>query len=370
MNINKTIPIVLCFWISVAWAQTPLPVLSPEVLPDNRVVFRLRAPNVEEVTVAGDFWVQQNRVDKLVKGADGIWSLTTEPLTSDVYSYFFTVDGVPIPDPVNGAIKQGIRTQQSMFVVPGANASLYEPANVPHGEVRVVTYRSAALGKERRMHIYVPAGYDNVKTRYPVVYLFHGGGDDDWAWMSVGRVNHLLDNLIAQGKARPMVVVMPSLWALDAPVLPNRAEENEVLFRKTIFEDVVPYVEKHYRVLPGRANRAMGGLGAGRNMLPNFLWPSLAQFDSAFFVSGGTDKQRFAYMQQQYPGVIDDPANSKRVKFFLCNGSNDASITSSRDLAAELKQRNYQVTALETGGTHGWPSFRRCFADFAQGAFK
>ncbi len=312
-TMKKTVLTIFCFWGSLVSAQTPPPVSSPEVLSDGRVTFRLRAPRVSEVTVAGDFWVQQNRVEKLVKDAEGIWSLTTEPLTPDVYSYFFTVDGVPMPDPVNGFIKQGIRTQQSMFVIPGKEAELYGPANVPHGEVRMVTYQSAVVGKTRRMHVYLPPGYDSSRTRYPVVYLFHGGGDDDWAWTSVGRVNHVLDNLIAQGKARPMIVVMPSLWAVDAPVLANRAEENEALFRRSIFEDIVPWVEKHFRALPGRANRAMGGLGAGRNMLPNFLWPSLAQFDSAFFVSGGTDKQRFAYMQQQYPGVIDDPANSKRV---------------------------------------------------------
>lgn len=375
---QKNMLAVLALLSTVAGAQSTAPpapaanapVISPEVMADGRVTFRLRAPQATEVTMAGDFWVDQNRVEKLTKGSDGVWSLTTEPLPPDLYSYFFTVNGVTIPDPVNGQLKQGIRTQQSMFTIPGADEQIYEPAAVPHGDVRVVTYQANSLGKTRRMHVYFPPGYDKGSTRYPVTYLFHGGGDDDWAWLSIGRVNHVLDNLIAQGKAKPMVVVMPSLWAVDAPVPANRADENEVLFRKSVFEDIVPYVESHYRVLTGPANRAFGGLGAGRNALPNFLWASLDKLNSAFFVSGGADKARIAVMEKQYPGVLARPENSKRIKFFMCDGSNDASITSSRDLTAELKRLSYNVTTFETEGTHGWPSFRRCFVEFAKIAFR
>ena len=134
----------------------PAAVVSPQILPDHRVVFRLRAPKASEVTIAGDFWLEQGRTEKLVKDDQGIWSLTTEPLPPDYYSYYFTVDGIRIPDPANGLIKPGIRTTQSAFSVPGEQAAFLEAGPVPHGEVRMVFYQSAVVGKLRRMHIYFP----------------------------------------------------------------------------------------------------------------------------------------------------------------------------------------------------------------------
>jgi enterochelin esterase family protein len=347
------------------------PLVSPEVLPDHRVTFRLRAPKATEVTISGDFWTRQGRVDPLIKGADGVWSLTTEPLPPDLYSYWFTVDGVPIPDPSNGQLKQGVRTQQSMFAVSGDDERLYENASVPHGEVRTVLYHSSVVGKERSMRVYLPPNYEGSKQRYPVMYLFHGGGDDDWGWVTVGRVNTIMDNLIAQGKAKPMIVVMPSLYALDPPVPTGRSGENndnEALFRKSFFADVMPYVESHYRVLAGAAHRAVGGLGTGRDMLSNFIWPSLDQFGAIFFASGGTEEERFKQLSQLYPGIIDRPDNERRIRFYLGVGLNDAAIEGYHAMGAELKQRGYEVATFETPGTHGWPVFRRCFAWFAQRA--
>ncbi len=355
---------------ALAQAPAPAPLVSPQVLPDHRVVFRLRAPKASEVTIAGDFWLEQNRVGKLAKDDQGVWSLTTEALKPDYYSYWFTVDGVRMPDPADGLTKPGISETQSAFFVPGPEEALLEAGAVPHGEIRTVYYSAVALGKQRRMHIYFPPGYESGQTRYPVVYLFHGGGDDDWAWESIGRVNFVMDNLIAQGKAKPMILVMPSLWAVDPPVRADRSAENEALFQKTLFQDVIPYTEAHYRVLPGAANRAVGGLGAGRNMLPNLVWPNIDKFDSVFFVSGGADAERFAFLQKQFPGVIDNPANIKRVKFFLGDGINDASFASAKNLADELKKRGYTITFFQSDNTHGWPEFRLNFIQFAQIAFR
>jgi len=361
----------------LAWAQAPAPagsarppaVVSPEVLADHRVVFRIWAPRSSEVTIAGDFWLQANRTEKLAKDQQGVWSLTTEPLPSDFYSYFFTVDGIRIPDPVDGLIKPGITSTQSAFWVPGPRAELLEAAPVPHGEVRMVYYQAASLGKQRRMHVYFPPGYEDGKMRYPVLYLFHGGGDDDWAWVAIGRLNFILDNLIAQGKARPMIVVMPSLWALDPPLKANQSDENEALFQRTLTHDIIPWVESHYRALPGAANRAAGGLGVGRNMLPNLLWPNFDKFNYVGFVSGGVDPDRLPILEKLHPGALDNPANIKRVKFFLGDGTNDASVVSSDNLAAELKKRGYSITINRTDDTHGWPEFRHNFEQFAQVVF-
>jgi len=353
-------------------AQNPRPatlpaVVSPEVLSDHSVVFRLRAPKASEVTVSGDYGGQPG---KMVKGEDGVWSFKTDPLPSDVYSYIFTVDGVRFPDPVNGWIKPGNPPVQSMFSVPGPESEVYERKPVPHGEVRVVYYASKTLGRERRMHIYLPPGYDSSKAHYPVTYLFHGGGEEDFGWEDIGRVNFALDNLIAQGKAKPMIVVMPSLYALGPPVPQGRSQDNDELFARDLAEDVLPYVESHYRTLPGAANRAMGGLGVGRGMLPDVVWPTLGKFGTVFFVSGGTDPDRFDALMKQYPGRFDDPANVKVIRFFLGDGRNDASMSASKKLGEEAAKRGYRVTTFATDGVHGWPSFRRCFVEWVQGAFR
>lgn len=352
--------------------QSPTPpVVSPQVSPDHRVTFRLRAPNANSVTVSGDFWHEQGRTEKLAKGEDGVWTLTTEPLQPDMYSYWFTVDGVPMPDPADGLIKPGIQQTQSAFILPGGpRATVLEEKDVPHGEVRTVYYKANTLGTVQRMHIYLPPGYDGSTTRYPVTYLFHGSGDDDSAWEAIGRANFVLDNLIAQGKAKPMILVMPSLWAMPAPIPQSRAAENEALFQKTLVHDLVPYIEAHYRVLPGRENRALGGLGLGRNMLPDVLWPSLGDFNNVLFVSGGADADRFALLQKEYPGVLDNPETIKRVKFFFGDGVNDGSFPSAKNLVDELKRRGYQVTFEQTDDTHGWPEFRHNFVEFAQTAFR
>lgn len=374
----KSVCIGLLF-ASAAWAQLqpakpqpakPIAVVSPEVLPDHRVVFRLWAPKATEVSIAGDFWLQQDRTGTLAKDDRGVWSLTTEALPADFYSYYFNVDGVKLPDPVNGLIKPGTVATQSAFWVPGDRAALLEARPVPHGEVRMVYYQSEVLGKQRRMHIYFPPGYNAGQTRYPVLYMLHGGGDDDWAWVTIGRLNFVLDNLIAQGKATPMIVVMPSLWALDPPVRADREPENEALFEKSLKQDIIPYVEKNYRALSTPAGRAIGGLGAGRNNMPDLVWPDIGMFSYVGFTSGGADASRVALLDKEYPDGMNDPANIKRVKFFLGNGTNDHSDESGKYLAGELKRRGYQTTFFETDDNHGWPGFRRYFEQYAQQVFR
>ena len=364
---------------SAALAQTPAPlpraaappaVVSPEVLSDHSVVFRLRAPKASEVTLTGDFPVEGSLPVKMVKGEDGVWTYTAAPLPPDVYSYIFAADGVRFPDPVNRWLKPGNPPMQSMFRVPGGDEELMEQLPVPHGEVRVVYYRAKAVGGVRRMHVYLPPDYENGKIRYPVAYLFHGGGEQDFGWVDIGRVNFILDNLIARGKAKPMIVVMPDLYVLGPPEPAGRAEENDALLGKDLVEDMIPYVEAHYRALPGAANRAMGGLGVGREMVPDVFWPHMDTFNTVFLVAGGTEADRFEYMQKKYPGVLDNPANTKRVKFFLGIGDNDHGQLASRTLAGELERRGYAVKRFEPQGTHGWPAFRRNFIEWAQGAFR
>jgi hypothetical protein len=349
---------------------TPPAVVSPEVLPDHRVVFRLYAPDANEVTLTGSFWLQEGRTEKLAKDSRGIWSLTTEPLPADYYSYFFTLDGIRTLDPVNGRIKQGVLRTVSAFSVPGQEAAFLEAGPVPHGEVRIVFYESAVTGMLRRMHIYLPPGYETGRTRYPVVYLLHGGGDTDSTWIDVGRANFILDNLIAQDKAKPMIVVMPSLWALDPSYVRTHRDENQALFRRHLADEIIPYVESNYRVLAGPENRALGGLGIMRDFLPNVVWATLGKFGYVFHTSGGVDPEWIPLLEKRYPGVLGNPANTKTVKFFIGSGTNDHSNPSARFWLEELRKRGYDATYFQSNGIHEWPWFRRYFAQFAQIAFR
>ncbi len=350
-------------------AARPAAVVSPQVLPDQRVTFRLRAPNAREVTISGDFWLEQSRTAKLVKDDQGVWSITLGPFFPDVYSYAFSVDGTSFPDPANGVIKPGVSTTQSVFTVPGEQAVFLEARSVPHGEVRIVHFQSAVTSSVRRMHIYVPPGYDTAQARYPVMYLLHGGGDDDGGWIAIGRANLILDNLIAQGKATPMIVVMPSIWAIDPPVPADRRDANNALFAKLLFQEVIPYVEKHYRVLASPASRAFGGLSYP-NILPDAWIPNVEKFNYVGFTSNGLNADRIAFYEKQYPGVLDDPANVKRVSIYIGDGVNASTFANSKYLADDLKRRGYKTVFSMTNGIHGWPWFRRYFTEFAQMAFQ
>src|SRR6516164_6857410 len=183
--------------------------VSPEVLSDRKVTFRIYAPKASAVTVGGD-WAGTSGPAKLEKDDKGVWSATVGPLEPDFYSYSFNVDGVRTLDPKNATIKQGISSLDNMFLVAGNEAAFMDNQKVPHGDVRKVWYRSSTLDTQRRMHVYTPPGYDASKDTYPVLYLLHGGGDEDSGWSTVGRAGFILDNLLADKKVKPMLVVMPN----------------------------------------------------------------------------------------------------------------------------------------------------------------
>jgi enterochelin esterase-like enzyme len=229
--------------------------VSPEVLSDRKVTFRIYAPKATAVTVGGD-WAGTSGPAKLEKDDKGAWSVTVGPLASDFYSYSFNVDGVKTLDPKNATIKPGLNSLDSMVFVAGKEADFMDNRKVPHGEVRQVWYQSSTLDAQRRMHVYTPPGYDAGKDSYPVLYLLHGGGDEDSGWSTVGRACFILDNLLADKKAVPMLVVMPN-GSLPRPTnLPRvnpgekpSAEAAAALaaaqgrFTDELLKDVIPAVE-------------------------------------------------------------------------------------------------------------------------------
>ncbi|QHT70827.1 esterase [Rhodocytophaga rosea] len=239
---------------------------SPQVLSDHRVKISIYAPKASEVTVSGDFPGGSPSM-KLEKGEIGVWSVTIGPLKPDYYTYTLTVDGVRTMDPKNPVIKQGINSLENMMAVSGQETAFQDNKSVPHGEVRQVWYQSTSLDMPRRMHVYTPPGYEKSNTKYPVFYLLHGGGDDDSGWSTVGRANFILDNLLAAGKAKPMIVVMPNgsmpIRSTPGAMNPQAMTQMRTMFADELLKEVMPYVEKNYRILTGRENQAIAGLSMG-----------------------------------------------------------------------------------------------------------
>ncbi len=267
--------------------QTPPPtVKSPDVQSDRSVIFRLRAPNAKEVFLSRE-GVQRVAMQK---DDQGVWSVKTDPLEPDFYGYSFVVDGVTLMDPNNSLFKPNLLNMQSMVHVPGPASLPWEVEDVPHGMLHHHIYKSAIIGDQRDFYVYTPPGYDPAaKMMYPVLYLLHGYSDDASGWTAVGRANIILDNLIAQGKAKPMLIVMtlgygaPEIVSRSGgPGLrdPNLRQKNYDRFRDALFTEVIPEVEKSYHVIKDRRSRAIAGLSmggaeslyVGLNALDRFAW--------------------------------------------------------------------------------------------------
>src|SRR5687768_9606572 len=224
---------------------------------DARVTFELCAPSATEDTVRSEGPAPFAN-QPLVKGDSGVWTLTAQA-PADLYIYWYDVDGVPVVDPKNNRPRVNMTTVRSLLEVPGAASDFFAEKPVPHGQVAAVHYQSQALGVPRRMHVYTPPGYATSGQRYPVFYLLHGGGDNDLSWLMAGRANFIFDNLIAAAKAKPMIVVMP---AGHTPPGQGGAPAADA-FARDLLGDVMPYVERNYRTLPSREQRAIAGLSMG-----------------------------------------------------------------------------------------------------------
>ena len=367
-----------------AAAQTPPPVVSPEVSADGKVTFRIYAPKAGEVTLRGD-WMEGPGTLTLVKGADGVWAGTAGPLAADYYSYSFTVDGVRTLDPRNAFIKQGVTSVENMVFVPGAAAEFQALTPVPHGEVRQVWYPSSTLGGERRMHVYTPPGYDGGSSRYPVLYLLHGGGDEDSGWSTIGRAGFILDNLIASGKARPMLVVMPN-GSLPRPAnfpatTPGQPPSPEVMaamaslqdrFVSELMKDVIPAVEKRFRVVADPANRAIAGLSMGGGQTQRVVVTHPDKFAYVAVWSAGVNPASVADFETRNATFLKSAESVNRsIKVYnVTVGDKDFALPGSKALSELLTRHGIKHTLTLTGGGHTWLNWRPYLRDFAQQLFK
>lgn len=346
---------------------------SPQVLAGNRVAIRLYAPRASEVTVTGDL-LGGRPPEKLAKDANGVWSATLGPLRPDYYTYTLFVDGVRTADPKNAFIKQGISSIENMLLVPGPETAFQDIRPVPHGELRQVWYQSKTLGQARRMHVYTPPGYDQSDAKYPVFYLLHGGGDDDSGWPTVGRAGFILDNLLAEGRAKPMIVVMTN-GSMPPPAGPpnpaqgmNRTRE---LYAQELTQEVLPYVEKNYRVLANRPNRAIAGLSMGGFQTLELALTRPELFDYVGVMSSGLFGQAIEEAPTRYAKALGDPAyNQGKKLFWVAIGKDDFVMEANKKTLALLEKSGIRYQYQETDGGHTWINWRQYLREFVPLLFR
>lgn len=352
-------------------------VVSPEVGADRTVTLRYLAPNATAVTANGEL---DGKPHPLTKGENGIWSVTIGPLPPDIYTYAFNVDGVVALDPRNVNTKYGYGGfgPVSIVQVPGDGPQFYDVRNVPHGEVRIRPYVSKTLGVNRTVWIYTPPGYER-GSNFPVLYLLHGAGDIESGWTMIGRANNILDNLIAERKAKPMVVVMPlghaiqSFWtgpakAADAPA-PAAAPGSLSAFARDLLDDVMPMVEQSYKVSRKADDRAIGGLsmGGGQTMNLAFNRPELFRYVVAMSPAAGQINEK------SYPAIFKDPsAINKQFKMFWMAVGKDDTLTGPGDRALDeaLTRAGIKHSFKLTDGRHEWTVWRNHLNEVAPLLFR
>jgi enterochelin esterase family protein len=352
-------------------------VKSPEVQPDRKITFRILAPKAKAVRLnAGDLpggGPQQPRT--LTKGENGVWEVTLGPVDPGTYRYLFDVDGVYVVDPRSNAVSESNNSTWSVVHVPGSDYA--DEKEVPHGAVAAVHYKSSALGGDRRMHVYTPPGYETSQDKYPVFYLLHGAGDSDDSWTSVGRANFILDNLIAAGKAKPMVVVMPAghtgPFSFGAP--PSSSDGRPNLgansFEEDFAKDVMPYVEKHYRVQTDRNSRAIAGLSMGGAQTINLFVPHLDQFGYVGVFSSGLFLRNPADWEKENQAKLDDAKAKEGLKLlWLATGKDDFLMPRTKETVELFKKHDFNPVFKESAGGHTWINWRDYLNEFAPQLFR
>jgi len=369
--------------------RMPARIVSPEILPDYKVTFRVYSKDAVKVTVSGEWQAGMGGAETLVKNDTGLFSLTVGPLKPELYGYTFTVDGVRTIDPNNIQVRRDGSNYQSFFIVPGAESDLYFHKNdVPHGTVTKVWYKSAVLEMERRVYVYTPAGYEGGTQKYPVFYLFHGAGGDEDAWTNMGRTAQIMDNLIAQGKAKPMIVVMTNGNANQAgaqnEVPPVAARQGQGMavnqryagkFEEHLAKDVVPFIEKNYRALTGKDNRAIAGLsmvGIHTQTITNNnpgMFGYIGVFSMGIMNMGGQN-QDAAKLEQERVAKLEALKNSGYKLYWIACGKDDFVYQGVVTLRSTLDKVGLKYVYRESTGGHTWANWRIYLSEFAPMLFK
>jgi enterochelin esterase-like enzyme len=341
--------------------------VSPEVLGDRKVTFRVRAPKASDVRlVLGAAQVI------MTKDEAGVWSVTMGPMDPEIYTYTFSVDGVRMLDMANPVLKNGRSPDASVVEVPGSPARFDELQDVPHGTIHVRTYMSTPLKRFRKVYVYVPPQYDSEPARrFPVLYLRHGSGDNEANWNEDGRAGVILDNLLASKKAVPMFIVMPN-GDTDGTWGGGSSAQGMELLAKELMGDIIPLVEKNYRVLAGRENRAITGLSMGGGQAFTIGLKNLDKFAWVGQFSSGLVSDREFDLAKHVPGFLDDPVavNGKLRMLFMSCGSEDPRINGQLNLVDLLKEHGVRHVWFETPGAHEWKVWRHSLREFLVRVFQ
>ncbi len=338
-------------------------VASPEVHPDLSVTFRLQAPEASKVSVNGDF--PGGRIE-LVKNEQGIWTATTAPLAPDLYGYNLSMDGVMIIDPRNPNTRKLRPSAQSVLEVAGSEPQLFQVRNVPHGATHLHWYESKVLGDVRPLYVYTPPGYEkDPGTRYPVLYLLHGAGEEVGGWVFNGPSSVIADNLIALGRARPMIIVAPLGHVVRNFVAATEAERARSLdlFKREMLEGIMPFVEAGYRVAPGPENRAVAGLSMGGGQA---LRIGLDHIDSFAWVGSFGAAIHHGSVAQTYAALFAEPkvANERLRLLWIGAGRDDGLFPANLVLHDTLAARRITHVFHESAGGHTWVNWRAYFTEF------
>ena len=376
--------IVVVWWglVATAPAQPPAPpeFKSPELSADNALSFRLYAPDAKVVRLhCYDLVARPGRID-MTKGDSGLWETTLTAVPGGAYRYWFEVDGLTLLDRKNPATSEANNTVFSLVTVPGNPANEWK--HIPHGAVAKLSYYSTVLEKPRRLHIYTPPGYETSTASYPVLYLLHGASDSDESWISVGRAHLILDNLIAAGKARPMVIVMPNGHPGEFRSGGRRNwdefSQQMALFADEFRRDIRPLVESRYRLKSGREHRALAGLSMGGAQTLNIGFANLADYGYLGVYSSGV----FGLVarengppvnnawEEQHTAQLDnaDLKSGLRLLWFGC-GKKDFLWETNTATIALFRKHGFEVTSHETEGGHQWMEWRDYLTEFAPKLF-
>lgn len=369
------------------------PIVSPEIHPDNTVTFRLFAPKAVKVQVTGDFLPPQKvrtpRGDADAPGTadmieeNGVWEYTTPtPLAPELYSYTLIVDGLKINDPSNVHRIRDVRSVSDVFLIPGGRSDLYKINDVPHGTLSKVWYHSSSLGMERRLTVYTPAGYESGNKRYPVFYLLHGMGGDENAWTELGRASQILDNLIAEGKAEPMIVVMTngnadlqaapgesSLgFAPPTTQLPKTMEGSFELH----FPEVVNFIDRNYRTVKTKSARAIAGLSMGgfhslhiSKQYPD-MFDYIGLFSAAIMPKANSESPVYADMEAKLRKQFD----RKPALYWIAIGDKDFLYEANSKYRKLLDDNHCHYTYYETSDGHIWKNWRIYLTEFVPMLFR
>jgi enterochelin esterase family protein len=363
-------------------------IISPEIKTDNTIIFRLFAPKATEVTISGEWMQGYGASVPLMKNDTGLWTATVGPLTPELYGYSFSVDGVRMTDPNNAQVRRDGSRYESFLIIPGKESELYVSADVPHGNLTKTWFKSPVLGLTRRLYVYTPAGYETGKEKYPVFYLLHGAGGDEDAWTTMGRAVQILDNLIAAGKAKPMIVVMTNGNAnqsaaqndVPLPVVAGQPTMADYMkyagkFEESLVADVIPFIEKNFRTYTDKEHRAIAGLsmgGAHTQTITNNN-PKLFNYIGVFsmgIMNFGIPPEDAAKIDQERETKIETLKNSGYKIYWIGCGKDDFLYGSVTSLRSTLDKHNFKYIYRESTGGHTWANWRIYLSEFAPLLFK